>query len=277
MCWRCRRRARRVRADLRTRALPFAVVVGQTTAENRLVVADRHFGNRPVDMDMEALLGKPPRMTRDVVHLPPVTVPPRHRRARTEGRRLPRAAPAGRGRQDLPDLDRRPLGWRPHRPRPDGRPLAGAGGRRRRDADGLFPATSARPSRWASGRRWPCSMRRPRADGDRRVADQHRRGVDRKAGRRQALGQLDGCRRHAGEDARLFDTVRAVSDLCQQIGVSIPVGKDSLSMRTAWEDAGTKKQVVSPLSLIVTAFARVADARRTLTPQLVLDQVKPTC
>jgi phosphoribosylformylglycinamidine synthase len=74
-----------------------------------------------------------------------------------------------------------------------------------------------------------------------------------------------------GEDARLFDTVRAVSDLCQQIGVSIPVGKDSLSMRTGWEDAGEKKQVVSPLSLIVTAFARVRDARRTLTPQLRLD------
>ncbi|MDQ5941295.1 MAG: phosphoribosylformylglycinamidine synthase, partial [Pseudomonadota bacterium] len=54
-------------------------------------------------------------------------------------------------------------------------------------------------------------------------------------------------------------------------GVSIPVGKDSLSMRTAWEDEGQKKQVVSPLSLIVTAFARVQDARRTLTPQLKLD------
>jgi phosphoribosylformylglycinamidine synthase len=51
---------------------------------------------------------------------------------------------------------------------------------------------------------------------------------------------------------------KAVSDLCQQIGVSIPVGKDSLSMRTAWEDGGEKKQVVSPLSLIVTAFAAVA-------------------
>ena len=74
-----------------------------------------------------------------------------------------------------------------------------------------------------------------------------------------------------GEDARLFDTVRAISDLCQKIGVSIPVGKDSLSMRSGWEEGGEKKQVVSPLSLIVTAFARVQDARRTLTPQLRLD------
>jgi phosphoribosylformylglycinamidine synthase len=79
-----------------------------------------------------------------------------------------------------------------------------------------------------------------------------------------------------GEDARLFDTVRAVSDLCQAIGVSIPVGKDSLSMRTGWtegdgEQGDCRKQVVSPLSVIVTGFARVQDARRTLTPQLVLD------
>ena len=73
-----------------------------------------------------------------------------------------------------------------------------------------------------------------------------------------------------GEDARLFDTVRAVSDLCQQIGISIPVGKDSLSMHTAWDDAGQKKQVVSPLSLIVTSFAPVQNARKTLTPQLQL-------
>ncbi|MFB0934509.1 MAG: phosphoribosylformylglycinamidine synthase, partial [Propionivibrio sp.] len=61
------------------------------------------------------------------------------------------------------------------------------------------------------------------------------------------------------------------SDLCQKIGVSIPVGKDSLSMRTAWEENGEKKQVVAPLSLIVSSFAPVQDARRTLTPQLQLD------
>ena len=72
----------------------------------------------------------------------------------------------------------------------------------------------------------------------------------------------------AGEDARLFDAVRATSDLCQAIGVSIPVGKDSLSMRSAWDDAGTPKSVVAPLSLIVTSFAPVIDARRTLTPLL---------
>ena len=77
---------------------------------------------------------------------------------------------------------------------------------------------------------------------------------------------------HAGEDAALYDTVRAVAlELCPALGISIPVGKDSLSMKTTWEEAGQKKEVVAPLSLIVSAFATCADARRVLTPQLRLD------
>jgi len=74
----------------------------------------------------------------------------------------------------------------------------------------------------------------------------------------------------AGEDAALYDTVRAVGmALCPALGVSIPVGKDSLSMRTKWNDNGVTKQVTAPVSLIVTAFASIADVRPTLTPQLV--------
>jgi len=77
---------------------------------------------------------------------------------------------------------------------------------------------------------------------------------------------------HPGEDAALFDTVRAVAlDLCPQLGVSIPVGKDSLSMKTTWDDNGVRKEVTAPLSLIVSAFAPVADVRGTLTPQLRTD------
>ena len=73
-----------------------------------------------------------------------------------------------------------------------------------------------------------------------------------------------------GEDAALYDTVRAVGmELCPALGISIPVGKDSLSMRTKWADEGTTKQVTAPVSLIVTAFASIDDVRGTLTPQLV--------
>jgi phosphoribosylformylglycinamidine synthase len=72
-----------------------------------------------------------------------------------------------------------------------------------------------------------------------------------------------------GEDAALYDTVTAVGmELCPALGVSVPVGKDSLSMRTRWSDEGAAKQVTSPVSLIVTAFATLADVRATLTPQL---------
>jgi phosphoribosylformylglycinamidine synthase len=71
-----------------------------------------------------------------------------------------------------------------------------------------------------------------------------------------------------GEDARLFDAVAAASALCQQLGISIPVGKDSLSMKTAWQQAGEPRQVAAPVSLIVSAAAPVDDVRRSLTPQL---------
>jgi phosphoribosylformylglycinamidine synthase len=77
---------------------------------------------------------------------------------------------------------------------------------------------------------------------------------------------------HGAEDAALFDTVRAVAlDLCPALGISIPVGKDSLSMRTAWEEDGKPREVIAPLSLIVSAFAPCDDVRRALTPQLRTD------
>jgi phosphoribosylformylglycinamidine synthase len=77
---------------------------------------------------------------------------------------------------------------------------------------------------------------------------------------------------HDGEDARLFDTVRTVGmEFCPALGISIPVGKDSLSMKTRWQDGDTEKSVTSPVSLVVTGFAPVSDVRRTLTPELIAD------
>ena len=72
----------------------------------------------------------------------------------------------------------------------------------------------------------------------------------------------------AGEDAALYETVKAVGlELCPALGIGVPVGKDSLSMRTRWSEAGNARQVVAPVSLIVSAFASVGDVRATLTPQ----------
>ncbi|MDP2310587.1 MAG: phosphoribosylformylglycinamidine synthase [Pseudomonadota bacterium] len=77
---------------------------------------------------------------------------------------------------------------------------------------------------------------------------------------------------HPGEDGRLVDTVRAVAmELCPALGIAIPVGKDSMSMRAAWADEQGEHKVVSPLTLVITAFAPVRDVRRTLTPQLRTD------
>ena len=78
-------------------------------------------------------------------------------------------------------------------------------------------------------------------------------------------------------DARLFDTVQAVGmELCPALGIAIPVGKDSLSMKTVWDVAGESKSVVGPLSLIVSAFAPVRNLRRILTPQCALIGMIPT-
>jgi len=78
---------------------------------------------------------------------------------------------------------------------------------------------------------------------------------------------------HPGEDARLYETVKAVGmELCPQLGITIPVGKDSMSMKTRWQDGGEDKSVTAPLSLVITGFAPVQDIRRTLTPQLRLDK-----
>jgi phosphoribosylformylglycinamidine synthase len=76
---------------------------------------------------------------------------------------------------------------------------------------------------------------------------------------------------YPGEDAALYDAVHAVGmELCPALGVSIPVGKDSLSMQTAWD--GGKKRVIAPVSLVISAFSRIDDARRGLTPELRLDR-----
>jgi phosphoribosylformylglycinamidine synthase len=78
---------------------------------------------------------------------------------------------------------------------------------------------------------------------------------------------------HPGEDARLYDTVKAVGmELCPELGITIPVGKDSMSMATRWNDNDEEKTVTSPMSLIVTGFAPVADIRQTLTPELRMDK-----
>ena len=249
---------------------PFAVV-GKATDDNRLVVADRHFGNDPVDMDMDALLGKPPRLTRDVARLPgaEIALDATTIDLKDAAYRVLRL-PAVADKTFLVTIGDRSVGGMTARDQMVGPwqvPVADV-------AVTTMGFNTLRGEAFAMGERTPVAVLDAPASGRMAVGEAL---TNIAAARIAAIGDVKLSANWMapagvpGEDARLFDTVRAVSDLCQRLGVSIPVGKDSLSMRTAWEDQGEAKQVVAPLSLIVSSFAPVTDARRTLTPQLKID------
>jgi phosphoribosylformylglycinamidine synthase len=250
---------------------PFAVV-GETTADGRLVVSDRHFGNTPVDMSMEALLGKPPRMTRNISRQPVDAIPfdPTAFDLREAVYRLLRL-PAIADKTFLISIGDRSVGGMTARDQMVGPwqvPVADV-------AVTTLSYQGYSGEAFAVGERTPIAVLDAPASGRMAVAEALTNlaaaDIDDLGQVKLSANWMAACG-FPGEDARLYDTVAGVSRLCQQIGLSIPVGKDSLSMRTAWEEHGRTKQVVSPLSLIVTAFAPVADVRRALTPQLRLDQ-----
>jgi phosphoribosylformylglycinamidine synthase len=251
---------------------PFAVI-GEATADGRLVVADPEFGNRPVDMELGVLLGKPPRMTRDVAHerreLPPFEgAGIELRDAAYRVLRLPAVA----DKTFLIAIGDRTVGGMTARDQMVGPwqvPVADV-------AVALAGFRSYRGEAFAMGERAPLALANPPASGRMAVGEAI---TNIAAAPIAAIGDIKlsanwmAAAGHAGEDAALYDTVRAVAmELCPQLGISIPVGKDSLSMKTTWEENGGRKEVTAPLSLVVSAFAPVADARRTLTPQLRTDR-----
>ena len=249
---------------------PFAVV-GTASDDGRLVVADRHFGDEPVDMDMDALLGKPPRMTRDVLRQPAVGVPfdaaaVDLKEAAYRVLRLPAVA----DKTFLITIGDRSVGGLTARDQMVGPwqvPVADA-------AVTTMGFQTLRGEAFAVGERTPLATVDAPASGRMAVGEALTNiacASIEKLGDVKLSANWMAAAGAPGEDARLFDTVRSVSDLCQRIGISIPVGKDSLSMRTAWDEGSEAKQVVAPLSLIVSAFAPVVDARHTLTPLLKTD------
>jgi phosphoribosylformylglycinamidine synthase len=246
---------------------PFAVV-GEATHDDSLVVADAHFGNRAVDMSMAALLGKPPRMLRNV--------------KRVE-RRLPALdlnamdikeaclrvlrAPTVAGKSFLITIGDRTVGGLCARDQMVGPwqvPVADC-------AATLLSFQGYAGEVFAMGERTPLAVLDPEASGRMAIGE---------ALTNIAAAPVDlplvklsanwmAAAGYPGEDAALFDTVKAVAvDLCQRLGIAIPVGKDSLSMRTAWEDERGQHEVVAPLSLIVSAFAPCEDVRQVWTPVL---------
>jgi phosphoribosylformylglycinamidine synthase len=250
---------------------PFAVV-GKATADGRLIVHDHEFANHPVDMEMAVLLGKPPKMLRDV------------KRSGREGQVFDTGAvdvrealyrvlrlPSVADKTFLISIGDRTVGGMTARDQfvgPWQVPVADV-------AVTLMGFHGLRGESMAMGERTPLAVLNPAASGRMAVGEAI---TNIAAARIAKIGDIKlsanwmAAAGYRGEDAALFDTVHAVAmELCPALGISIPVGKDSLSMRTAWEEQGQKKEVVAPLSLIVSAFAPVVDAARTLTPQLRLD------
>ncbi|WP_439861189.1 phosphoribosylformylglycinamidine synthase [Pseudomonas sp. MBLB4136] len=251
---------------------PFAVV-GEATEEPHLTVADSHFGNNAVDMPLNVLLGKAPRM---------------HRSASREAEL---GDDFDAGSLDLEESVNRVL----RHPAVASKSFLITIGDRTitglvaRDqmvgpwqvpvADCAVTATSFdvyTGEAMAMGERTPLALLDAPASGRMAIGETL---TNLAASRIEKISDIKlsanwmAAAGHPGEDARLYDTVKAVGmELCPELGITIPVGKDSMSMKTRWQDAGAEKSVTAPLSLIVTGFAPVSDIRQTLTPQLRMDK-----
>jgi len=246
---------------------PFAVV-GEATDALHLQLNDRDFGNVPIDMPMSVLFGKPPRMSRAIRRqsiVPPplhldITVPEAIERVL----QIPSVASKGflitigdRSVTGMVARDQMVGPWQV--------PVADC-------AVTTVSYDSFAGEAMAMGERTPLALIDGPASGRMAVAEAITnvaaaniadiRDIKLSANWMCAAG-------HGKEDEVLFDTVRAIGmEFCPQLGITIPVGKDSMSMRTTWREGDGEKAVTAPMSLIVSAFAPVVDARLSVTPQL---------
>ncbi|WP_409267432.1 phosphoribosylformylglycinamidine synthase [Massilia sp. BHUDP2] len=250
---------------------PYAVV-GTATEERQLRVIDPQAGNSPVDMPMDVLLGKPPKMLRDVAHVkydfPAIILTGI---ALEEAARRVLLNPTVADKSFLITIGDRSVGGMTVRDQMVGPwqvPVA----------DCAVTAMSYEGfvgEAMAMGERTPLAVIDAAASGRMAVGEAITNiaaaAIDQIGDIKLSANWMAACGQ-PGQDAALFDTVKAVGmELCPALGVSIPVGKDSLSMRTTWNDEGADKSVISPVSLIVSSFASVPDVRRSLTPQLRTD------
>jgi len=246
---------------------PFAVV-GVTTAEKELILEDGPGGERSIAMPMEVLLGKPPKMVRDVqrvvrespeLDLNDVAL----EKVAFDVLRHPTVA----SKRFLISIGDRTVGGLNSRD-----PMVGPWQVPVADcAVTLADFSGFRGEAMSLGERTPLASLDAPASGRMAVGE----AITNLLAAKIELSKVKlSCNWMAacgepGEDAALYDTVTAVGmELCPALGIGVPVGKDSLSMRTRWSDEGGVKQVTAPVSLIVTAFATLDDVRPTLTPQL---------
>ncbi|MDP6693979.1 MAG: phosphoribosylformylglycinamidine synthase [Gammaproteobacteria bacterium] len=250
---------------------PFAVI-GAMDNDGRLRVNDSRTGETPVDMDMQVLLGKPPQ-TRIEVSSVERTVPP----AELAGINVEDACervlrfPTVADKSFLIHIGDRTVGGMVARDQLVGPwqvPVSDVGVTVR-------SFSSVAGEAMAMGERTPVALLNPAASGRLAVAETITNiaaaAISKLGDVRLSANWMAACG-VPGEHQALFETVTAVgSELCRELGIAIPVGKDSLSMQTRWNDADGDKMVYAPLSLIVSGFAPVTDVRRTLTPVLQPD------
>ncbi len=249
---------------------PFAVL-GEATADNHLLVADSHFQNAPVDVSLDVILGKPPKMTRDVAHRhnPPAPLV-LDGIALADAVHRVLAMPGVASKMFLIAIGDRSVGGLTARDQCVGPwqvPVADC-------AITLAGYRTLRGEVFSIGEKAPLALIDAPASGRMAIAEAI---TNLAAARVEKLSDVKLSANwmapagHPGEDAALFDTVAAVSQYCQALGIAIPVGKDSMSMKSVWQAGDERKQVTSPISLVVSAFAVTPDATRQLTPQLRTD------
>ena len=254
---------------------PFAVI-GEIDGSGQLRVHDPLFHNEPVDMPLEVLLGKPPRLTREV-RSAGVTARPFDGSALDAREALYRVLrlPAVADKTFLITIGDRTVGGLISRD-----PLVGPWQVPVSDvAVTLADYHGHAGEAMAMGERTPVAVLDAPASGRLAVAEAITNilaaDIASLSDIRLSANWMAACG-EPGEDAALYATVAAVGkQLCPALGIAIPVGKDSLSMKTTWREGETHKSVVAPVSLIVSAFAPVRDVRRTLTPALQMDE-RPT-
>ncbi|WP_308075405.1 phosphoribosylformylglycinamidine synthase [Neisseria polysaccharea] len=254
---------------------PFAVV-GTATGDGHLKVRDDLFSNNPVDLPLNVLLGKPPKTTRT-----DKTVTPYATEGNPFGKKpfnagnidITEAAyrvlrlPAVAAKNFLITIGDRSVGGLTHRDQMVGKyqtPVADC-------AVTMMGFNTYRGEAMSMGEKPTVALFDAPASGRMCVGEAITNIAAVNIGDigniKLSANWMAACG-NEGEDEKLYRTVEAVSKACQALDLSIPVGKDSLSMKTVWQDGEEKKSVVSPLSLIISAFAPVQDVRKTVTPEL---------
>ena len=246
---------------------PFAVV-GTATDDGHLKVRDDLFSNNPVDLPLNVLLGKPPKTTRS-----DKTVRSSEKAFNAQNIDITEAAyrvlrlPTVAAKNFLITIGDRSVGGMTHRDQMVGKyqtPVADC-------AVTMMGFNTYRGEAMSMGEKPTVALFDAPASGRMCVGEAITNIAAVNIGDigniKLSANWMAACG-NEGEDEKLYRTVEAVSKACQALDLSIPVGKDSLSMKTVWQDGEEKKSVVSPLSLIISAFAPVQDVRKTVTPEL---------